>query len=454
MAFPSDLDPTLDVTDVDAITSDLIAELDLRILALEAKVGADGSQVTTSLDYRVAHAGGGSVSPTTTEGDMIVRGASTDERLPIGNEGEVLRVLSGVVAWGAPPWISSPAATNGQVLRRVAGAWSAVTLLPGDIGAIAAPSASTGQFLKYDGSGWVSAGIGFGDVADLGTAAQYDVGLYLSTSGSDLTVNTALIATRAYVDATVGGLLYKHACRAVATTNVASLSGAATIDGVSLIAGDRVLLVGQSDAKQNGAWIVAAGVWSRPSPAELQASAAFPVSEGTTYADSIWYVTTNDPIIEGVTSVAIARASFSPADGSITLAKLGSDVTVGKLTASELTACAYAATDSSVDVVVGGFRFDPADYAISGKTTVLTVTLWGRVVSGLAGTVTVYDVTSGTPSSVGTASITSTTGALSTVSISLPVSAKTYQLAIKVSGGSTAADIVEVTGAVRRITWS
>lgn len=133
----------------------------------------------------------------------------------------------------------------------------------------------------------------------------------------------------------------------------------------------------------------------------------------------------------------------------------GSSAPVGSLTVSELTACAYAATDSSADVIVGGFRFDPADYAISGKTTVLSVTLWGRVATGsLTGTATVYDVTSGTPSSVGTASITSTAGALSTISITLPVSAKTYQLALKVSGGSTAADIVEVTGAARRITWS
>lgn len=132
----------------------------------------------------------------------------------------------------------------------------------------------------------------------------------------------------------------------------------------------------------------------------------------------------------------------------------GASGSVGSLAVSEAIGAGYAATDSSSDVIVGGFSFDPADYTVSGKTTVLTVTLWGRVVSGLTGTVTVYDVTSGTPSSVGTASITSTTGAASTVSVSLPVSAKTYQLAIKVSGGSTAADIVEVTGAVRRITWS
>jgi hypothetical protein len=52
-------------------------------------------------------------------------------------------------------------------------------------------------------------------------------------------------------------------CRAVATANVSSLSGLQTIDGVSLAAGDRVLLAGQSSASQNGIWVVGSGAWTR-----------------------------------------------------------------------------------------------------------------------------------------------------------------------------------------------
>jgi hypothetical protein len=37
----------------------------------------------------------------TTQGDLLYQGASTGERLPIGSEGEVLKVESGVPAWGA-----------------------------------------------------------------------------------------------------------------------------------------------------------------------------------------------------------------------------------------------------------------------------------------------------------------------------------------------------------------
>lgn len=41
-------------------------------------------------------------SPTTTEGDLIVRGASVDERLAIGNDGEVLTVLGNAAVWTDP----------------------------------------------------------------------------------------------------------------------------------------------------------------------------------------------------------------------------------------------------------------------------------------------------------------------------------------------------------------
>lgn len=45
--------------------------------------------------------GGGSSSPTTTAGDLIVRGASADERLAIGTAGQVLTVSGGVPTWAA-----------------------------------------------------------------------------------------------------------------------------------------------------------------------------------------------------------------------------------------------------------------------------------------------------------------------------------------------------------------
>lgn len=53
-------------------------------------------------------------SPTTTAGDLIKRGASADERLAIGTEGQVLTVVS-----GAPAWADAPAGGGGTAADEV-----------------------------------------------------------------------------------------------------------------------------------------------------------------------------------------------------------------------------------------------------------------------------------------------------------------------------------------------
>lgn len=70
-------------------------------------------------------------------------------------------------------------------------------------------------------------------------------------------------ATKNYVDLTVQGLDPKQSVKAASTANIASLSGTKTIDGVALVAGDRVLVKDQSTASQNGVYVVAASAWAR-----------------------------------------------------------------------------------------------------------------------------------------------------------------------------------------------
>src|SRR6478736_6645284 len=69
-------------------------------------------------------------------------------------------------------------------------------------------------------------------------------------------------ATKAYVDAVKQGLDPKDSVRAATTANI-TLSGTQTIDGVALSAADRVLVKNQTNAAQNGIWVVASGAWSR-----------------------------------------------------------------------------------------------------------------------------------------------------------------------------------------------
>ena len=119
-------------------------------------------------------------------------------------------------------------------------------------------------------------------------------------------------ATKAYVDATRQGLDVKDAVRAATTASI-TLNATQTVDGVALIAGDRVLVKDQSTASANGIYVVAAGAWTRAVDADSSAKVTpgmftF-VEEGTVNADTGWVLTTNSTITLGTTSLAFTQFS-------------------------------------------------------------------------------------------------------------------------------------------------
>ena len=91
---------------------------------------------------------------------------------------------------------------------------------------------------------------------------------------------------KAYVDAAINGLSWKSPVVVATTANI-TLSGAQTIDGVAVVAGNRVLVKDQSTASQNGIYVAAAGAWSRSAdmdsitPLDEVTSAAVFISLGT-----------------------------------------------------------------------------------------------------------------------------------------------------------------------------
>lgn len=139
-------------------------------------------------------------------------------------------------------------------------------------------------------------------------------------------------ATMAYVDSVAQGLAPKDSVRAATTANI-TLSAPQTIDGISVIAGDRVLVKDQSTPATNGIYLVAAGAWTRVTDmdvwAEVPAAFTF-VEQGTVNADTGW-VSTAD---QGGTlnTTAITWVQFSGA-GQITsgagLTKTGNTLDVG-----------------------------------------------------------------------------------------------------------------------------
>jgi hypothetical protein len=139
----------------------------------------------------------------------------------------------------------------------------------------------------------------------------------LPTVSNDPTADNEL-ARKAYVDAVAQGLDIKDSVKALADSNL-TLSGEQTVDGVSLVDGDRVLLTGQNTASENGIMIVRTGAWERPVDfaAGINVAGAFCfVEEGTNYADSGWVCTSNsDADLVGTNDLAFTQ--FSGA-GSIT----------------------------------------------------------------------------------------------------------------------------------------
>ncbi len=83
--------------------------------------------------------------------------------------------------------------------------------------------------------------------------------------------------------------------RAIATSNIL-LSGAQVVDSISLAAGERCAVVGQTDAAQNGVYEIRDVGWARSAdfddPAEILTGTHFKVREGGTWGGSRWYLTT------------------------------------------------------------------------------------------------------------------------------------------------------------------
>jgi hypothetical protein len=132
--------------------------------------------------------------------------------------------------------------------------------------------------------------------------------LHSSSPASDLEA-----ASKGYVDSVAQGLDFKESVVVATTANI-TLANEQTIDGVAVTAGQRVLVKSQTDAEDNGIYLVVdGGAWTRSEDAdsdELVTSGMFCfVEQGTINGDTGWVLTTEDPITVGTTELAFTQFS-------------------------------------------------------------------------------------------------------------------------------------------------
>lgn len=208
--------------------------------------------------------------------------------------------------------------------------------------------------------------------ADVAWNSQKITGLADPVSAQDA-------ATKNYVDVAVTGLDWKNSVRAASTANL-SLTGTQTVDGVALIANDRILVKDQTTGGQNGIYVVAAGAWARATDNDTAAEmvgAVVPVEEGTVNADKIFLQTVNAPITLGTTTTTWTQLSSGGTTytGGTGITVTGSSIAIENSGVLLLTHGGTGATTAAgARTAIGAVTKFAADITGNGSATQFTVT--------------------------------------------------------------------------------
>lgn len=277
-------------------------------------------------------------------------------------------------------------ADNTYVGRSVAGTAGNIVVTNGDgvagnatVNLDTVSQAASGSFVKVtlDSYGRVSGNTAV-VASDITTLVD---STYVNVSGDTMSGNLAMgtnvitglgagtaatdAVNKGQLDAAIAGLSWKNPVKAATTANI-TLSGAQTIDGVSIVATDRVLVKNQSTASENGIYVAAAGAWTRSSdfdslsPIDEINSAAVFVMQGTTNGDYAFTVTSTVAVLD---TDSIVWAQFTGA--SAIVAGVG-----------------LSQSGNTIDVLLGaGIAQLPSDEVgidiVSGKAVQLTSSLTG-----------------------------------------------------------------------------
>ena len=165
---------------------------------------------------------------------------------------------------------------------------------------ISTTTSNTDLTLSPNGTGTVKVPSGYDDRSGLGALS---------------------LVTKGYVDAVKQALDIKDSVHVASTANVALTAGSSgleagdAIDGVTLVAGDRVLLKNQTDASENGIYVAVASGGTPARSADANASVDVTsgmfvfVEEGTANGDQGYVLTTNNVITLNTTNLTFTQFS-------------------------------------------------------------------------------------------------------------------------------------------------
>jgi hypothetical protein len=169
----------------------------------------------------------------------------------------------------------------------------------------------------------------------------------------------------------------KAPCR-VATTGPITLVGEQTIDGVAVVADERVLVKDQANTSQNAAYICKTGDWELASDFNqrgdvVKGSFVF-VTDGTTNGQTEWYVSTSGRPWPGreaiafsqyITATAASRYAVTTGSQAYTLVPSDSSSSVKTVNTAAIQAAidyAYANNLQTINIPAGTFYCDPDIY--------------------------------------------------------------------------------------------
>lgn len=189
-------------------------------------------------------------------------------------------------------------------------------------------------------------------------------------AGTDVVILSFL---QNYVLDQIGAINLKDAVRVATTaagTLATSFANGQTVDGITLVTGDRILIKNQASGQENGIYTVnVSGAPTRSTDADTAtdiADAVVYVSQGTVNADTGWKLVTDSITLGTTPLVFTALASSGLTSGNFITRETPSGTINGSNTAFTLANTPVAGTEH---VYLNGIlQTSTTDYTISGST--------------------------------------------------------------------------------------